>query len=72
MSKVTQRFIKELVREGVAIDLTHSLNRSDAPELLYQIAYSSGIYGRTGVLLKDETGKLYAVTSRSTALFIFP
>lgn len=70
MTKVTQKFLKQLVKECVAIDLTNSHEREDAPSELYTIAYSSGIYGRTGVLLKDATGKLYATTSRSTALFI--
>ena len=34
------------------------------------IAYSTGIYGVTGVLVKgNTTGKLYAVTARTSALF---
>lgn len=34
------------------------------------IAYSTGIYGVTGVLEKgNTTGKLYAVTARTSALF---
>ena len=35
---------------------------------LEAIAISSGIYGLNGALLKDENGKLYAITARNTNL----
>lgn len=37
-----------------------------------QVGYSSGVYGCNGMLLKgNKTGKLYAITSRTTAVFVF-
>jgi hypothetical protein len=39
---------------------------------LNQVGYAIGIYGLNGKLLKgDKTGTLYAITARSSALYIF-
>ena len=35
---------------------------------LETIAVSSGIYGLNGALIKDENGKLYAITVRNATL----
>lgn len=40
--------------------------------LYSKIAYSRGVYGINGALLRDdETGQLYAIIGRSSTLFYF-
>lgn len=72
MTKTTQHALKELVKNGAAIDITNADNRGTIPEPYTQIAYASGLYGCSGMLfVGNNTGKLYAITTRSTAIFIF-
>ena len=72
MKKYTKKQLVNLVSTGVAIDVTNAKKQSDIPEHYTQIGYASGIYGCSGMLLKGcDTGKLYAVTSRTTAIYIF-
>lgn len=72
MEKYTKKQLVNLVRTGAAIDVTSAKNKSDIPENYTQIGYVSGIYGCTGMLLQGcDTGKLYAVTGRTTAIYIF-
>ena len=68
MIKITQKIIK-----GVnAIDIT-SYSEEQIKQLpkLEKVAYSVGIYGMNSLLLEDENGKRYKITSRSTNLFRF-
>ena len=71
MEKYTVKQLKSLVSEGIAIDVTKSVNKSDIPENYAQVGYASGLYGCNGMLLKGESGQLYAVTGRTTAIYIF-
>ena len=77
MTKYTQKQLKELVKNGLAEDVTYADNNKrreieEAEGYYTQVGYSSGVYGCNGMLLKgNKTGKLYAVTSRSTAIYIF-
>lgn len=72
MEKYTQKQLRKLVESGAAIDVTNAISREVIPENYTQIGYSCGIYGCNGMLLQGcETGKLYAVTSRTSAIFIF-
>ena len=72
MEKYTIKQLKSLVKSGAAIDVTYAKKQSEIPELYNQIGYSAGIYGCNGMLLKGcVTGKLYAVTCRTTAIYIF-
>ena len=71
MEKYTNKQLKNLVSEGIAIDVTHSSSKSDIPERYTQVGYACGLYGCNGMLLKGESGKLYAVTGRTTAIYIF-
>ena len=71
MEKLTQKELKRLIANGVAIDLTNSKDRKDLPENYTQIGYSASVYGCNGKLLKGESGKLYAITSRTTAIFTY-
>ena len=71
--KTTTKAIKEMVKANQATDITFAdfetvdnILRLDHP---VRVAYSVGIYGVNAALYKGESGKLYAVTSRSTTLF---
>ena len=73
--KTTLKDIRRYVTTNAATDLTKkSFSEIDAIRVaecgFEAVAYSTGIYGVTGVLVKgNTTGKLYAVTARTSALF---
>lgn len=73
MRKYTQKALRELVRLGAAENITN-YNFDQMKEFLHghsldKIGYSSGVYGANGCLLQDtQTGTLYAITARNTAL----
>ena len=72
MEKYTQKQLKHLVESGAAIDVTNAREQSAIPENYVQIGYAAGMYGCSGMLLKGcVTNKLYAVTSGTTAIYIF-
>ena len=77
MTKFTQKQLREMVKNGVAIDISRGTNdtRNDieAVEGFYrQIGFASGIYGCSGMLLQgNKTKKLYAITDRTQAIYIF-
>ena len=72
MEKYTIKQLKSLVNSGAAIDVTYAKEKSDIPESYTQVGYASGLYGCNGLLLKGyDTGKLYAVAGRTTAIYIF-
>ena len=71
MEKMTQKELKRLVKVGAAKDITYSSSSRDIPEVYRQVGYSSGVYGCNGMLLKGESGQLYAVTGRTSAIYIF-
>lgn len=71
MEKYTQKFIKNLVKQGDAIDVTNSLSRKDIPEGYFKVGYSKGVHGINGLILKGISGKLYAITKGNTAIQIF-
>ena len=72
MIKTTQKTLKKYVAAGIAKDITqYSFEETDAlykAHSLETIAISNGVYGLNGALLKDENGKLYAITARNTTL----
>lgn len=77
MTKYTQKQLREMVSVGMAEDISR-YGCKEADELrakegwLSQIGYASGIYGCNSQLFKGHnTGKLYAITSRTTAIFLF-
>ena len=77
MEKYTQKEIRAFVKNGVAIDITNHGN-TEQKEIearegwLEKVGYSSGVYGINGGLLKGHnSGTLYAITKRSTAVFIY-
>lgn len=77
MTKYTQKQLREMVKDGIAENISN-YNMEMAKELknkeswLEQVGYASGIYGCNGQLLKGHnTGKLYAITSRTQAIYVF-
>lgn len=75
MKKYTQREIKRLASSGAAHDITtYNFNQMRdflAAHSLEKIGISRGVYGINAGLLKDaETGELYAITARNSALFM--
>lgn len=77
MKKYTQKELKNLVAMGIADDITRGDNETretiELAEGYYtQIGYSTGVYGCNGMLLQGhKTGKLYAITARTTAIYVF-
>lgn len=72
MMLFTQRQIRFLVDVGAAVDVTKADDVRIIPEPYRQIGYSAVVNGCNGrLLLGEETATLYAVTARTSALFIF-
>ena len=71
MEKLTIKEIRKLVEKGLAVDITNGRDRKDIPERYDLIGYALGLYGVNAKLFKGESGKLYAITKRTTALYIF-
>lgn len=77
MTKYTQKQLREMVACGIAEDISHyscdsAKKLKEIENWLDQVGYASGVYGCNGKLFKGHnTGKLYAITSRSQAVFIF-
>lgn len=69
MQKARLKDIKRWVEIGAAVDVTHT--EIPTPKGYWEkVMWSQGVNGANGVLVKDsETGKLYAVTARSSNLF---
>ena len=76
MTRYTLKQLKEMVKTGIATDFTKATNK-EYEELIAnggytQVGFASGIYGCNGKLLKGlKDGKLYAITDRTSAIFIF-
>jgi hypothetical protein len=61
-----------MVKNGIAVAVTNACDRGAIPENYRQIGYARGVYGCNGMLLQGcESGTLYAVTARTTAIYIF-
>lgn len=71
MEKYTKKQLRNLVATGAALDITNSVTRA-IPENYSQVGYSCGVYGCNGMLFKGlETGRLYAITDRTTAIYLY-
>ena len=76
MTKYTQKTIRNLVKDGAAIEITNydgcmhdQLLAQDHPEC---IGCSFGTYGINGLLLKGRaSGTLYAITNRASAIYLY-
>jgi len=78
MMEVKQKELRNIVRLPYCEDITHGTEEDyqrimKDEDWLDTIAYSTGIYGRSGTLYRGhKTGKLYVITSRTSAIFLFP
>ncbi len=78
MMQVTQKELKNMVSLPYCEDITYG-KEEDYQRIMKDecwldtIAYSTGIYGRTGTLYRGHnTGKMYVITSRTSAIYLFP
>ena len=77
MTKFTQKQLREMVANGIAEDISNGTNETrnkieSVEGWLTQIGYASGVYGCNGMLLLCFiSDKLYAITSRTQAFYIF-
>lgn len=63
-----QKEIKQLVKLGTAVDITVDDSPLNGEKSWERIACSHGVNGLNGGLIQGESGKLYAITARSTTL----
>jgi hypothetical protein len=71
MKRYTQKELKQLVSIGAAVDITTASDYDAIPERFEVVGVSRGTYGVNGLLIRGESGRLYAVTRRTTAIFLF-
>ena len=77
MRKYTQKALGTLVTSGTAQDITHhGIPEYQALKAIEggfnNMGYASGGYGCNGLLLKGwNTGTLYAITRRTSAVYIY-
>ena len=71
--RMIQKEIKRFVALGVAEDITYlsfdACNALRKAHSFITLNVSTSVYGMNGALFKDENGKLYAITSRTSTLF---
>lgn len=71
--RITQKELWRLVALECAKDITYlsfdACNKLMNAHNFTTLNISTGVYGMNGALLQDETGKLYAITSRTSTLF---
>ena len=78
MMKVTQKDLRNMATQPYCEDITHSTERDYQRIRLEEgwldpIAYSTGLNGTSGRLYRGHTtGKMYVITSRTTALWMYP
>lgn len=71
MKKLTIKEIKRLIELGLAEDITNGRDRKEIKERYTLIGIATGCYGVNAKLFQGESGQLYAITKRTTALYIF-
>ena len=76
--KTTQKNIRSYLNLPGSVDATRWSDQDYRDHYFKEgafdeIAYSIGVYGRNGLVMKGRTtGTFYVVRSRSSALFCFP
>lgn len=66
--KMKHKEIENLVKLGVAINITSDPTPMDSEKSYEKIAYSMGVNGSNGALFRGKSGRLYAITRRNTIL----
>ena len=71
MKKYTQKALREMAKNSLAVDITNAHDYKAIPEKYERVGYSRGIYGCNGKLFKGESGCYYVVTKATSALYMF-
>ena len=71
MPRMTKKALLSLARNLNAIDLTYDHKVRKGCENLIEVAYSAGMYGCSGSILKDQDGNFYVIKSWTSALWIY-
>lgn len=66
--KMKHKEIENLVKLGVAINITSDPTPMGSEKSYEKVAYSMGVNGSNGALFRGESGKLYAITRRNSVL----
>ena len=77
--QVTQKELRNMGHQSYCEDITYA-KQSDYDRIMKEedgwldtIAYSTGIYGRSGTLYRGhKTCKMYVIKSRTSAIYLFP
>ena len=69
MRKYTLKHLRELVKDGMAVDVTKA-DEMSLPKNFERIGYSLGVNGMNGCLVQErDSGRYYAVIGRTSTLF---
>lgn len=71
MAKMTKKALLSLAKSLNAIDLTYDHKVRKGCKNLIEVAYSAGMYGCSGCILKDQDGKFYVIKDRTSALWVY-
>ena len=71
MPKMTKKALLSLARNLNAIDLTYDHEVRKGCENLIEVAYSAGLYGCNGCILKDQDDKFYVIKDWMPALWMY-
>ena len=78
MMQVTQKELRNMAGKPYCEDITYGKEK-DYQRIMKEegwldtVAYSTGMYGRSGTLYRGHnTGKMYVITSRTSAIYLFP
>ena len=78
MMQVSQKEIRSMLYETYCEDITRG-NEKDYDRIMKEegwldtVAFSVGTYGCNGRLYRGHnTGKMYVITSRTSAIYLFP
>ena len=66
--KMNHKEIVNLVKLGVAINITNDPAPMESEKSYEKVAYSMGVNGSNGALFRGKSGKLYAITRRNSVL----
>lgn len=69
MTKYRQKDIRNLVKQGIAIDITTNHSENAIPERYELVGWSQGVYGTNGKVYRGESGQLYAVTKATSTMY---
>ena len=69
--RMSKKALLSLARSWNATDLTYDHEVRKGCENLIEVAYSTGMYGCSGCILKDQDDKFYVIKDRTSALWMY-